>query len=148
MTKSERLKPIQRLNESRENDAARALGQSVQTLQQQEQRLLELRQYRDEYDRQIQELGKNGVIASRLQQMQRFLYNLSQAIGQQQLIVEQARREQELKRQSWQIAHSKSQVLDNVADRYRRDEQYHANKHEQKENDEHALNGTLHKKPK
>ncbi len=146
MTKSDRLKPMQRLNESREKDAARALGHSVQSLQQQEQRLLELRQYRDEYDRQIEELGKNGVLASRLQQMQRFLQNLSLAIGQQEMIVEQARHEQERKRHSWQNAHSKSQVLDNVAERYRRDEQYHANKREQKENDEHALNNSLHKK--
>jgi flagellar protein FliJ len=146
MTRSERLKPIQRLNESREKDAAKALGHSVQSLQQHEQRLSELQQYRDEYDRQIQELGQNGVIASRLQQMQTFLHNLNTAIAQQQGIVEQARRQQEQKRHSWQRAHSKSQVMDNVADRYRRDEQYQANKRDQKENDEHALNGTLHKK--
>ncbi len=146
MTRSERLKPIQRLNESRENDAARALGHSVQTLQQQTQRLSELQQYRDEYDRKIQELGQNGVIASRLQQMQSFLNNLNLAIAQQQGIVEQAQRQQEQQRHSWQRAHNKSQVMDNVAERYRRDEQYLANKRDQKENDEHALNGTLHKK--
>jgi flagellar protein FliJ len=146
MTRSERLKPIQRLNESRENDAARALGHSVQTLQQQTQRLSELQQYRDEYDRKIQELGQNGVIASRLQQMQSFLNNLNLAIAQQQAVVEQAQRQQEQQRHSWQRAHNKSQVMDNVAERYRRDEQYQANKRDQKENDEHALNGTLHKK--
>jgi flagellar protein FliJ len=146
MTRSERLKPIQRLNMSRENDAARALGHSVQLLQQHEQRLHELRQYRDEYDRQIQELGQNGVIASRLQQMQRFLNNLNLAIAQQQEIVEKARQQQEQQRHSWQRAHNKSQVMDNVAERYRRDEQYQANKRDQKENDELALVGTRHKK--
>ena len=146
MTKSERLKPVQRVNESREKDAARALGHSVQSLQQQEQRLAELQQYRDEYDRQIQEMGANGLTASRLQQMQRFLHNLNLAIGQQQQIVEVARNEREQKRHSWQQAHSKTQVMDKVIERYRADELYQANKREQKENDEHALNGALHKK--
>jgi len=146
MTKSERLKPVQRINESREKDAARALGRSVQIVQQHEQRLAELQQYRDEYDRQIQSMGENGVVASRLQQMQSFLHNLNQAISQQQLIVEQARREQEHKRRSWQQAHGKTQVMDKVVERYRRDEQYQANKRDQKENDEHALNNSLHKK--
>ncbi len=146
MTKSERLKPVQRINESREKDAAKALGHSVQSLQQQEQRLAELQQYREEYDRQIQELGANGVVASRLQQMQSFLHNLNLAIKQQQQIVEVARREREQKRHSWQQAHDKTQVMDKVIERYQADEQYQANKREQKENDEHALNNSLHNK--
>ncbi len=146
MTKSDRLKPVQRINESREKDAARALGNSVQTLQQHEQRLAELRQYREEYDQQVQQMGANGMLASRLQQMQSFLHNLNQVIKQQQQIVEAARREQEVKRRSWQQAHGKTQVMDKVIDRYRADEQYQANKREQKENDEHALNNSLHSK--
>ncbi len=146
MTKSERLKPVQRINESREKDAAKALGHSVQSLQQQEQRLAELQQYREEYDRQIQELGANGVVASRLQQMQSFLHNLNLAIKQQQQIVEAARHEREQKRHSWQQAHGKTQVMDKVIERYQVDEQYQANKREQKENDEHALNNSLHNK--
>jgi flagellar FliJ protein len=146
MTKSERLKPVQRVNESREKDAARALGHSVQTLQQQEQRLAELQQYRDEYDKQIQEMGAKGVNASRLQQVQNFLHNLNRAISHQQQIVELASREREQKRHSWQQAHGKTQVMSKVIERYRADEQYQANKRDQKENDEHALNGTLHRK--
>jgi flagellar FliJ protein len=138
MTKSRRLKPVQQLSESREQDAARALGSSNQAVQEQERRLAELEQYRDEYYKYVQEKGAAGVMASKLLELQRFLNNLNQAIEQQRQMVELARQEREQKKHSWQQAHGKSQAMNKVVDRYRQEEQFTRNKREQKEIDEHA----------
>lgn len=138
MTKSKRLQPVQRLSESREQDAARALGNSIQTVEDQERRLAELEQYRDEYHKYVQQRGEAGVMAAKLLELQRFLGNLNQAIEQQKQVVEAVRHEREQKRRSWQQAHGKSKAVGKVVDRYRTEEQLAANKREQKEIDEHA----------
>lgn len=138
MKKSERLKPVQRLCESREQSAAKALGKSNQAVQAQEQRLSELEQYRSEYYQYVQKQGAAGVTAGKLQDLQRFLNNLNLAIEQQKHVVEMARQEQEHMKTSWQQAHGKHQALNNVVDRYRDDERSESGKREQKEIDEHA----------
>lgn len=138
MKKSDRLTPVQRLSESREQTAAKALGKSNQAVQAQEQRLSELEQYRSEYYQYVQERGAAGVTAGKLQDLQRFLNNLNLAIEQQKQVVEMARREQEQMKVHWQQAHGKHQALSNVVDRYREDERLEDGKREQKEIDEHA----------
>ena len=80
MRGSERLGSVRRLNESRELSAARALGRSVRRVREQEQRLSELERYREEYRRQLEEMGAGGVVAARLQEMRGFLHNLDLAI--------------------------------------------------------------------
>lgn len=140
MSKSERLKPVERISASREEDAARALGNSNQAVQTQEQRLVELEQYRNEYYRYVQERGAAGLSAGKLQELQRFLNNLNLAIEQQKRVVELARRDREQMKASWQQARGKHRALNKVIERYREDERRAAGKREQKENDEHAQN--------
>ena len=111
MKKSDRLTPVQRLSESREQTAAKALGKSNQAVQAQEQRLSELEQYRSEYYQYVQERGAAGVTAGKLQDLQRFLNNLNLAIEQQKQVVEMARREQEQMKVHWHQAHGKHQAL-------------------------------------
>lgn len=138
MAKSDRFQPMQRISESREDSAARALGDSNRAVQAEEQRLVELEQYRDEYHRYVHERGAAGVTAGKLQELHRFLANLNQAIEQQRQVVDMARQERENKRLSWQQVHGKKQALNKAVERYREDEQSAANKREQKEIDEHA----------
>jgi flagellar FliJ protein len=138
VSKSKRLEPVKQLSESREQDAARALGQSNQALLAEEQRLVELQQYRDEYHNYVQQKGAAGVMASKLLELQRFLGNLNQAIEQQKRVVERARQEQAQVKHSWQQARGKHQAMNKVIERYRQDEQLAADKREQKEIDEHA----------
>jgi flagellar FliJ protein len=138
MKKSDRLKPVQRLSESREQNAARALGESNQAVEAQEQRLSELEEYRSEYYKYVQERGANGVTAGKLQDLQRFLNNLNMAIEQQKQVVEMARQEREQMKGLWQQAHGKHQALSNVVERYREDERLEDGKREQKDIDEHA----------
>jgi flagellar export protein FliJ len=141
MKKSERFQPIKQLIEARKLEAAKALGRSNQRLEEQEQRLRDLQQYQKEYSLYYQQCGQSGLTAAKLQDLQRFLHNLKQAVVQQQQLVEMTRRECDHKRKQLQLAHSKSMAMGKVIERFRSDEDYQAERREQKENDEMALRG-------
>ncbi len=138
MKKSNRLKPVQRLSEAREQDAAKALGDSNRHVSEQEQRLADLENYREEYARYYQQRGEQGVTAAKLMELQRFLHNLNKAIEQQQQVVAMARQRSEQSKQQWNNARGKSQALDKVVERYRKEEDRSASRQEQKDNDEYA----------
>lgn len=138
MKKSDRLQPVQRLSECREQDAAKALGDSNRAVSEQEQRLADLENYREEYARYYQQRGEAGVTAAKLMELQRFLHNLNKAIEQQQQVVAMARRHSEQSKQQWNSARGRRQALGKVAERYRQEEQHSAARQEQKENDEYA----------
>lgn len=136
MKKSERMKPVAKVTESREKMAAKALGESNRELQQHEQRLSELQKYREEYLGYCQERGSDGISAAKFQELQRFLLNLNKAVEQQQQLVEFTQQSLAMKKSSWQQARSRTRAMDTVIDRYRRQEQQSEQKREQKEQDE------------
>lgn len=140
MTKSERMKPVLQVADSREEQAAKALGECQRLLQERMQRLEGLQSYQAEYVRHFQEVGGAGATAQRLHDLQRFLANLATAIEQQQYQVELARQQCEKKRLLWQEARSKSIALEKVVARFQEDERMIAERKEQKVNDEHAMN--------
>lgn len=141
MKKSERFQPIKQLTEARKLEAAKALGRSNQRLEEQEQRLRDLQQYQQEYALYYQQCGQSGLSVVKLQDLQRFMHNLKQAVEQQQQLVEMMRRECDHKRKQLQQAHGKSMAMGKVIERFRSDEDYQAGRKEQKENDEMALRG-------
>jgi flagellar FliJ protein len=136
MKKSERMKPVARVTETREKEAARALGDTNRELQQHEQRLSELQNYRDEYLRYCQEKGSDGISAAKFQELQRFLVNLNKAVEQQRQLVDFTQQTLAMKKNSWQNAHSRTRAMDTVIDRYRKQEQQSEQKREQREQDE------------
>ena len=136
MTKSERMRPVVRIAESREQDAAGAFGASKRTLEENEQRLAELLAYRDEYHRHFQQAGSAGVSAGRFMGFQRFLSQLNKAIEQQRRIVRDAAEACEAKRRALNAARGRSMALDKVVTRYRDEEVRHQERREQKETDE------------
>ncbi len=136
MKKSERMKPVVKVTASKENEAARALGQSNRELQEQEQRLSELEKYRDEYTRYCQQKGSDGISAARFIELQRFLNNLNRAVEQQKQLVEMTQQACAVKKNQWQQARSRTRAMDTVVDRYRQQERRQAERREQKEVDE------------
>lgn len=141
MKKSDRFRPIQQLTVAKEQDAAKALGQANQLLDEHEHRLHELQNYRTEYQQQLMQRGQGGFTAAKMMEMRRFLQSLDQAILQQQQSVEVLRKEREKMRQQWQQAHGRTVAMEKVVLRYQEDEAYHQNKREQKESDEMAQRG-------
>lgn len=138
MTKSERMKPVQRIAETREQAAARELGQAQRYLQEQQGRLDELCRYRSEYSRQCQEAGSAGISVARFRDLQQFLANLDRAITQQEQVVAVAQQTCQQKMQFWQAAHGRTLSLDKVVAHYQAAERRSAEQGEQKELDERA----------
>lgn len=138
MNRSQRMKPVQRVAERREETAAKELGDAQNYLKQQQERLTELRSYHAEYVRNFETLGSNGIGVVQFHQYQQFLASLGKAIEQQGRMVEQATQVCEQKRRQWQVARGKSKSLDKVVERMASEERYHEGRREQLESDEMA----------
>ena len=136
MSRSKRLTSVTKLMAHRELEAARLLKRSRERLEYQHQRLQELLAYQAEYERTYQDTMKIGMNASRMNDYQRFLHQLNQAIQQQQQTVEAADHEHRSSRQQWLNRYSIKSAVNKVADRCRNEEEYAQNKREQKENDD------------
>lgn len=139
MTRSRRIRPVVEIAENRERDAARQLGLIRQNVADQEKRLEELMQYREEYNRRLTGEGSNRMGARKLQEYQIFLSRLNQAVEQQKQVLAQARREYDEKSRHWAKHRTHAKVMNKVEERFRKQEQHEEGKKEQKEMDEHAL---------
>jgi len=138
MKRSQRLDPVVKVAENRKQQAAKALGDSQSALNQAEQRLVELKSYREEYIRRFHANGAVGMSAVQMGDYRLFLSNLSRAIEQQVVLVEQAAAVVEQQRQQWFARRGKVKMLDNVVSRFQVDEQRVVDKKEQQEQDERA----------
>lgn len=138
MKRSKRLGPVVKVAENQKQQAAKALGDSQLALQRAEQRLTELKDYREEYIRRFHANGALGMSAVQMGDYRLFLSNLSRAIEQQVGLVEQAVAVVEQQRQQWFSRRTKVKMLDNVVSRFQADEQRIVDKKEQSEQDERA----------
>lgn len=136
MKSSERMKPVQRYTELKEQNAARALGVYQQKLDSFRQRLRDLEEYRDEYCRQYLSAGQNGITAARLQGYQAFLLNLNQAIEQQKNIIQGMDAEYERLKRQWLAARNRTKAIETVVDRYQAAENKAEERKIQKETDD------------
>ncbi|MDH5436797.1 MAG: flagellar export protein FliJ [Gammaproteobacteria bacterium] len=136
MTRSDRMKPIVKIAESHEKEAARLLGAQQRLLDQYETRLGELLTYRKEYREQFQQSGKEGIKASKMHDYQSFLQRLEIAIGQQRQVIEQTIAGYEQHKKNWQNKRGRTQALDKTVERFKKQERYEEDRKEQKELDE------------
>jgi len=142
MTRSKRMQPVQRVAQNREQSAVQKLGQSQQNLDAQRVRLEQLRDYRDQYSRNFEQSGGSGLDATRIQDYRVFLNRLSEAIRQQEAVLEQCCCQHEQTRQQWAETRTHCQAIEKVVHRYRSDEQRQQDLREQKEQDECARRST------
>ncbi len=141
MKKSRRLKPVVRVAEGREQQAARALGAARARLGEVQQQLEELRRYRDDYRQRFQQAGAVGMGAVQLADYQQFLHKLGQAIEQQGQQVAQATQEAEARRALWFASRGKVCMLDTLVARYQAIEEQQVSRREQREQDERSQRG-------
>ena len=143
--RSERLDPVRKVAGMDEQDASRELAHSQQVLAEQEGRLEQLRNYRDEYRRMLSGGGGQAVDPRRLRDQRAFLARLDEVIDQQEQVVQKSLEQYEQQRSGWVEARSRVNALGQAADRYRRDEQRQADRREQREQDDlaHKGNGDL-----
>lgn len=138
MVPSDRLKPVRRVAQSRERDAAKLLGDAQRILQDQESRLEQLRLFQREYRERFETASRTGMSITQLQEYQAFMLKLQRGIEQQEGIVETSRQDRSLKKQHWQKKFTRTQAIGKVIDRFRQEEHKDRERKEQKENDEHA----------
>ena len=138
MKKSERMQPIRKLAADREQDAVKALGQSQRALNEHEQKLEQLKNYRAEYAKLFQQHGTQGMDGAQLQAYQTFIAQIDVAIHQQRQMIEFANEDCAEKRQDWQQTHTRTQVMDKAIDRFKQAEQKQEHKRQQKEADDHT----------
>jgi len=138
MVPSKRFEPVQRIAKSREDNAARELGHSQRRMQEQENKLEELKSYHQEYLDRFAEASRNGMSASQLQEYRAFMCKLETAIDAQKKVVHASHIECSSCKDEWKQKRVRTQALGKVMDRFETTEKKAAESREQKESDEHG----------
>ncbi|WP_435104274.1 flagellar export protein FliJ [Arhodomonas sp. AD133] len=134
--RSERMQPIQRLAGDRSREAARVLAQRREALEQETERLAQLRGFRREYEQRLALSGQNGIDAYRLRDYNAFLARIDTAITQQQQSIDGLQAEVERLRDDWLRAWGNARALEQLVARYRDQERRRAEAREQRDSDE------------
>ncbi len=120
--RSDRIQRVHGIAENEERDYCRAMGDAQRALDEQQQRLTELHQYRDEYAAR-QPKGMRGSVSSvQWADYQNFLRRLDDAVHAQSQLVDDGKQNRDAHRQRWMIKRQKMESLQRVVERYRSDE--------------------------
>lgn len=136
MVSSDRFKPVQRIADNRERKAAAALGDTLKTRQQAEQRLADLKTYHAEYLEQYRQANRNGMDVARMREYQVFLDKLEFAITEQARVVQRAKVACNSAQSVWRDKYTRTQVMANVVERMQTEERQLADKREQAQQDD------------
>lgn len=138
MLKSQRLAVVLSLEERKEQEALKRMGDARKLVDQQREQVENLNRYQQEYRQQIRDSQQGVVQVSRLQAWQAFIAQLDQVIGQQQAQLDQAQKVFELRRQEWQQAWERRRGMEKYIDTCRQQELRAQDLREQKLSDEAA----------
>lgn len=135
MTRSQRLDPLLRVVQQRQDDAARQLAERDKAHAEQEARLDALRRYAEEYA--TTPPGADGTIApALLANRLAFRAKLDAAVVQQSRIVDNSKQQTEIERTRLMLASRDTKVLEKLAASYRSEEAKVAEQRTQRELDD------------
>ena len=137
MTRSKRMQPIKNLADERARDAGQALALTRRAFTDHERQLAELKAYHADYAQRV--AGGAAADGIRLQNYHAFLGRLSAAIEQQSKLVAQARLELERAEADWRERHSEAGSIGKAVERIKSGERQDADRRDQRESDERAL---------
>ncbi|MFC0677070.1 flagellar export protein FliJ [Lysobacter korlensis] len=133
MTRSQRLDPLLRIKQQRQDEAARQVAERDRALAEQQDRLETLRRYADEYAiAPANATIAPALLANRLA----FREKLDAAVQQQVSIVHHTRQSAEVERARLMLASRDTKVLEQLAASYRAEEGRLAEKRTQRELDD------------
>ncbi|MDX1633470.1 MAG: flagellar export protein FliJ [Marinobacter sp.] len=138
MLRSKRLEVVLKLEQRREQAALDAMTAARQNLEQQQQRLVELRSYQADYRKQMRASQQGVVSIPKLQGWQAFIVQLDQVITQQERQVSQAENRFEAARKGWQQAYERRRGMERHIETCRQQEERERDQREQKQADEAA----------
>jgi flagellar FliJ protein len=130
--------PVQHVAEERAKKAADAYVEARRKWEQQQQRLQQLRNFRDEYQDQRTASGGTGMDAFRLRDYNAFIARIDVAIEQQLQTITKTEQEVQRLRQIWIEKRGHSKAIDKVVVRYQDDERRDEERKAQKQSDERA----------
>ncbi|ANB02794.1 flagellar export protein FliJ [Ectothiorhodospira sp. BSL-9] len=136
MNRSKRMEPVARLADTRQQKAARQLGDWQKTLEDRLARLDELSGYRDEYAQRFESSTSVPLNGLGLRDYRLFLSRLNQAIEQQMKLVQAARAELERSRGQWVEARGRTEAINRVVERFEVEERHEMDRREQAEQDD------------
>lgn len=134
--KSSRIASLKGLADGREARAARSLAQSLGVLKAKEAQLSQLRAYLDEYRR---DAGEATLDAARWENSRRFVAELNAAVSLRETELEAARARYQQEADRWRDSHRRTKALEQLVDKYYREELKALQRRDQKELDEQAL---------
>jgi len=138
MMKSKRFEPIREIASSSADDLSRAMGEAARKVAELERQFQQLQSYRDEYVRKSGN-GTAAVDAVKLQNYRTFLDRLGDALRQQLTSLDLARAEYEKRRLAWSAKRIEAESLGRAVERFRKEEQHAADRREQREVDDAAM---------
>lgn len=138
LKRAKRLQPVIEMAEEKEREAAARLAKMQRQLQQAEEQLAGLEQYRSDYQQQWIERGQGGVTGEWLMNYQRFLSQLETAIEQQRNSVDWHQQNVAKVREQWQQLYARLEGLKKLVQRYHDQARHAADRQEQKAMDEMA----------
>jgi flagellar FliJ protein len=134
MTRSQRLDPLMRLMQRRQDDAARDVAERDRALAEQEARLDLLRRYADEYA--ATPAGNMTISPTLLANRLAFRDKLNAAVVQQSGVVDHSRQTCEVERTRLMLASRDTKVLEQLKASYRAEETRAADARVQRELDD------------
>lgn len=138
MNRLQRLSPIVGMAETREREAARALGLSVKKLEDARKSLDSLGNFRDSYGERFRRSGEQGLSVRQLAEYRVFLAKINQAIVDQEKALLQAESDVHARRRAWEDARAHLLGLQKLAEKLRLEAAGLERKREQAELDERA----------
>ncbi|MGB5275870.1 MAG: flagellar export protein FliJ [Gammaproteobacteria bacterium] len=136
MKDSRRLRPVARIAHQQERNAARQLGDCLRQVEQQQKKLDDLLEYREQYIAGFQAAGKQGVSVVQLRDYQLFLRRLDTAVTQQRQLLRTSRQHCEQSQSEWHNRHGHSMMIDKVVENRQQVENRKRDEREQREQDD------------
>lgn len=136
MNGSDRFKPIQKIADKKERDAAAAFGQTLRDREAAQRRLQELQQYHAEYLERFTRARRHGIIGATIQEYQAFIARLEYAIEEQKRVLADMQVRCNDSKAQWRGRFTKARAVDNAVDRMRADEEKRREHKEQTLSDE------------
>jgi flagellar FliJ protein len=139
MKRAARLEQLRTELDNQQKGLRQKLAATERRAQEAAERLAELRQYRDEYAHGFAARASAGIGGAGLRDYQAFLLRLEDAVRQQQHLAARADAELEFEQQRWREAAIQVKAVESVGARWRSEDQRVADRAEQRETDERAM---------
>ena len=138
MKRSKRLEPVGALAEEAERECASEVASLQGRLADAQRSCLELKRYLGEYQNMFQQRASAGIGVSGMRDYQTFIARLSEAVRQQQGVIDQLQADCEGARSRWVEAAARKSAVRKVIANVRAEDQKIDERRSQNESDEHA----------